>query len=415
MDVLHPRCAGIDISKRDAKVAVRIVRDGQAKAKTEVRTFGSMTPHVLALRDWLVECRVTCVVMEATGDYWKQFYYLLEDAEFEVLLANPRQVRGMPGRKTDVSDAAWLAELAAVGLVQGSFVPSAPIRALRDLTRMRTHLVRERAREVQRLEKVLEDTGVKLSSVASDLTGVSSRAMLRALADGEPVEAIVDLARGALRKKMPQLADALQGRYTAHHGRLVSMLLDRIDSTEKDIAGLSARIAVEMECHRRARDLLVSIPGWSERVADVFIAETGADMAQFPTAKHLVSWTGVSPGSNESAGRVKSTRTRPGDAYLKGALGVAALAASRSKNTYFAAQYRRIASRRGPMKALVAVENSMLTAAWHMLTNDTGYVDPGADYFANLRPEQTRNRAIHQLENLGYDVTLTPLPPARVG
>lgn len=406
MEVVHARCAGIDISKRDAKVAVRVAGQGRARCVVEVRTFGSTTRHVLDLRDWLAGQRVTCVVMEATGDYWKQFYYLLEDAGFELLLANPRQVRNLPGRKTDVSDAQWLAELGAFGLVRGSFVPPAPIRELRDLTRMRTHVSRQRGVEAQRLEKALEDSGVKLSCVASDLTGVSSRAMLRALARGEPVDGIVKLARGRLKSKSGQLADALDGRFTAHHAFMVGMLLDRIDAHEADVAALTERIDGLMEPHRRARELLVTIPGWSTQVADVFIAETGADMSQFPDAKHLTSWAGVAPGSNESAGRAKSTRCRPGDTYLKGALGISALTQAHSKKTYFSAQYRRIATRRGPLRALVAVQNSMLTAAWHMLVNDTEYQDPGPDHFTQLRPDNTRNKAIRQLESLGYEVTL---------
>jgi len=409
MDVVHPRCAGIDISKTDAKAAVRVARAGGAKAEVEVRTFGSTTSQVLLLRDWLVSSQVTCVVMEATGDYWRTFYYLLEDAEFEVLLANPRDVRNRPGRKTDVSDAQWLAELGALGLVNGSFVPPEPIRVLRQLTRLRTRLGRDRAVEVQRLEKVLEDAGIKLSSVATSLTGVSSRAMLRGLARGVDPEQLAQMARGRLRAKSGMLVEALRGRFTAEHGFVVGMLVDRIDSHDRDIAVLTSRIDALMSAYQRAHDLLVTIPGVSGVVADVIVAETGADMSVFPDAKHLASWTGVSPGSNESAGRVKSCHVRPGDTYLKGALGIAALSAARNNKTYFSAQYRRIAARRGPMKALVAVQNSIIVAVWHMLTRDTVYTDPGPDYFTQLRPDAAKARALRQLENLGYDVTLTPM------
>ena len=407
VDVVHARCAGIDISKTDAKVAVRVHREGKAKADVRVETFGSSTPQVLKLRDWLVECQVTCVVMEATGDYWRTFFYLLEDAGFELLLANPRAVRGLPGRKSDVADCQWLAELGALGLVAGSLVPPPPIRDLRGLTRLRTQLARDRATNAQRLEKVLEDAGIKLSSVATDITGVSSRRMLQALADGIVVEDIVEMAYGALRNKRTELADALTGQFTKHHGFMVRMLLARIDACDADIAELTTRIDLLMEPYRRAHDLLVTIPGVSNRVADVIIAETGGDMSQFPDAKHLASWAGVAPGSNQSGPRAKPAHVRPGDTYLKGALGVAALSAARNKKTYYSAQYRRIASRRGPMKALVAVENSIITSVYFVLTRDTPHVDLGADYFTRRRPDTAKNRAVSQLETLGYQVTLT--------
>jgi len=407
MDVVHTRCAGIDISKTDAKAAVRVHKEGKTKADIRVETFGSSTPQVLKLRDWLVECQVTCVVMEATGDYWRTFYYLLEDAGFELLLANPRAVRGLPGRKTDVSDAQWLAELGALGLVAGSLVPPPPIRDLRGLTRLRTQLGRDRAVDAQRLEKVLEDAGIKLSGVASHITGVSSRRMLQGLADGVPVADIVEMACGALRRKRSELADALTGRFTPHHGFMVKMLLGRIDACDHDIAELTGRICELMEPYRRAHELLVTIPGISDRVADVIIAETGADMTMFPDAKHLASWAGVAPGANQSGPRAKPAHVRPGDPYLKGALGIAALSAARNKTSYFAAQYRRIASRRGPMKALVAVENSIITACWYVLTRDAPHVDLGPDYFTRRRPETAKTRAINQLQSLGYQVTLT--------
>ena len=407
MDVVHARCAGIDISKTDAKVAVRVHREGKARADVRVETFGSSTPQVLKLRDWLVEAQVTCVVMEATGDYWRTFFYLLEDAGFELLLANPHAVRGLPGRKTDVADCQWLAELGALGLVAGSLVPPPPIRDLRALTRLRSQIARDRGVVAQRLEKVLEDAGIKLSAVATDLTGVSSRRMLKALADQTPVDQIVDMAYGALRLKKTELADALTGRFTPHHGFMVTMLLGRIDECDIDIAALTARIDELMEPYQRAHDLLVTIPGVSSRTADVIIAETGADMSLFLDAKHLASWAGVAPGSNQSGPRAKPAHVRPGDSYLKAALGIAALSAARNKKTYYSAQYRRIASRRAPMKALVAVENSIITSVWHVLTRDTPHVDLGPDYFTRRRPDTAKTRAVNQLESLGYQVTLT--------
>jgi transposase len=353
------------------------------------------------------------VVMEATSDYWKPFYYLLEDAPFELMLVNARMAKNIPGRKTDVSDAAWLAQLGAHGLVRGSFVPPEPIRQLRDLTRTRSTLTRDRAREIQRLEKLLEDSGIKLSSVASDITGVSGRAMLEALIDGvrEPAE-LADLAKRRMRSKIPELTEALTGRFSAHHAFLVRMHLDLIDNFSRSLAELTERIEVVMEPFRAARDLIVTIPGISTLVADVIIAETGADMSRFPTSGHLASWAGTCPGSNESAGRIKSTHTRPGNPYLKGALGVAALSASRSKNTYLAAKYRRIASRRGPIKAIVALEHAMLIAIWNMLDTGSLYTDPGEEFFTRLNPDRAKNRALDQLRRMGYAVTLEPLAAA---
>ena len=357
MDVVHPRCAGIDISKKDAKVCVRVQGRGRRSAAATVTTWGSMTNQILALREHLLAEEVTCVVMEATGDYWKPFYYLLEEG-LTVMLVNAHDARNVPGRKTDVSDAAWLADLGAHGLLRSSLVPPPPIRRLRDLTRARTALTRDRSRQVQRIEKVLEDTGIKLSSVASDIVGVSGRLMLQALIDGQNNPTVIaELAQRRLRAKIPVLTEALNGRFTAHHGFLISMHLKLIDEYNQALGELDDKITEAMAPLAAARELLVSLPGFSRIVAEVFLAETGGDMSVFPTAAHLASWAGTAPGCNESAGRVKSTKTRPGNRYLKGALGVAAMAASRSKGTYFSAKYRRIASRRGPMKALVAVEH----------------------------------------------------------
>lgn len=407
MELVHPRCAGIDISKKDAKVCVRVAGAGRRKTVETVTTWGSMTNRVLALRDHLIAEQVTCAVMEATGDYWKPFYYLLEDAGFELLLVNARHVKNLPGRKSDVSDAAWLAQLGAHGLVRGSFVPPEPIRQLRDLTRTRTSITRERSREIQRLEKLLEDAGIKLSSVASDLTGVSGRAMLEGLIAGQrdPGQ-LADLAKRRLRSKIPALTEALTGRFTEHHAFLTRTHLNLIDQHTQAIAELTARIEVVIEPFQGFRELICTIPGISIGIADVIIAETGADMSRFPTAGHLASWAGTTPGSNESAGRVKSTRTRPGNPYLQGALGTAAMAITRSNDTYFAAKYRRIAARRGPVRAIVAVQHAMLIAIWNMGTTGTLYDDPGADFFIRLHPERAKTRALEQLRSLGYRVTL---------
>ena len=408
MEVVHARCAGLDVSKKDAKVCVRVAGAGRRKTVETVTTWSSMTSGVLALRDHLAAERVTCVVMEATGDYWKPFYYLLEDLPgVEVMLVNARHVKNLPGRKTDVNDATWLAQLGAHGLVRGSFVPPEPIRQLRDLTRARTAITRERGREVQRLEKLLEDAGIKLSAVASDIVGVSGRAMLEALIAGDrDPAALADLAKRRMRVKIPELTEALQGRFGAHHAFLARVHLDLIDQHTQAIAQLTARIEEVIEPFRAFRELISTIPGISTLTADVIVAETGADMSRFPTAKHLASWAGTTPGNNESAGKVKSSTTRPGNPYLQGALGAAAMSCAQNPHTYLGARYRRIAARRGPMKANVAIQHSMLIAIWHMGTTGALYDDPGADYFNQLHPDRTKQRAIAQLQALGYTVTL---------
>ncbi|HJR39885.1 MAG TPA: IS110 family transposase [Nocardioidaceae bacterium] len=407
MDVLHERCAGIDISKKDAKVCVRVNGSGRRRTLETVTTWSSMTNRILALRDHLIEQRVTCVVMEATGDYWKPFYYLLEDAGFEILLANARHVKNMPGRKSDVSDAAWLAQLGAHGLVRGSFVPPAPVRELRDLTRTRTAITRERSREVQRLEKLLEDAGIKLSSVATDITGVSGRAMLEALISGQrDPAALADMARARMRSKIPVLVEAMTGRFTEHHAFLARMHLDLIDRHSQAVAELTERIEVVIEPFRGFRDLICTIPGISTTVADTITAETGADMTRFPTAAHLASWAGTCPGNHESAGRIKSTRTRPGNTHLKGALGIAAMSAAKSHGTYLSVKYRRVASRQGPKKAVVALERALLVTIWNMARTGTLYDDPGPDFYTRLHPHKAERRAIQQLTAMGYKVTL---------
>ena len=310
-----------------------------------------MTSQILALREHLIAERITCVVMEATSDYWKPFYYLLEDAGFDVVLVNARHVKNLPGRKTDVSDATWLAQLGAHGLVRASFVPPEPIRQLRDLTRARTAITRERSREVQRLEKLLEDAGIKLSAVASDILGVSGRAMLEALIAGnnDPA-ALADLAKRRLRSKIPALTEALTGRFTEHHAFLVRVHLDLVDQHTAAINGITTRIEATIKPFHWFRDLICTIPGISTLTADVIIAETGADMTRFPTAGQLASWAGTTPGNNESAGKVKSSQTRPGNPYLQGALGAAAMSCAQNPGTYLGARYRRIAQRRGPRR-----------------------------------------------------------------
>ena len=410
MDIVHERAAGMDISKRDAKVAIRVPGKRLGTYRTDISTWGSTVPQISELITFLKAQRVTVVVMEATSDYWKPFYFMMEN-DLPVMLVNAKHARNIPGRKTDVSDAAWLAQLAAHGLVRASFVPPEPIRQLRDLTRARTIAARDRGRQAQRLEKFLESSGIKLSSVASDLLGQSSRAMLDALIAGERDPIILaNLARRTLRHKIPELVDALQGRFTDHHAFMAHQYLNQIDGLQRMIDEITAQIEELMAPYRVIRDALVTIPGISHKVADVVIAETGADMRVFPTAAHLASWAGVCPGQNESAGKVKSAHTRPGDSYLKGALGVAAMSAARSKDTYLAARYRRLAARRGPIRAVVAIEHTILIAIWHMIVRGEVYQDLGGDYFMKRRPVQAKQRAIRQLESLGFQVSVTPVP-----
>lgn len=415
MEELHPRCAGIDIGKKDAKVCVRIHdpgstgRSGKDRVSETVTTWGSMTDQILALRDHLLAAHVTCVVMEATSDYWKPYYYLLEDLpDCDVQLVNARHVKNVPGRKSDVNDATWLAQIGAHGLLRPSFVPPPQVRELRDLTRTRTAIARERAREVCRLEKLLEGAGIKLSVVVSDLTGVSARAMLLALADGErDPQVLAAKAHWSMRGKEAALVRALTGFFTEHHAFLVRTHFALIDSHDQAIAAVTARIEEVIEPFRGFRDLICSIPGISTTVADVVTAETGADMDRFPTAGHLASWAGVCPGTHESAGIHKAVHVLPGNKHLKAALGTAALSVTRTKTTYYGARYRRLAARRGRKRALVAIEHAMLTAIWTMAHTGALYDDPGPDYYQRLRPERSRRQAIAQLEHLGYNVTIT--------
>lgn len=412
MDIVHQRAAGLDISKRDAKVCLRVPGTRVGTFTSSVSTWSATTGQILALRDFLEREHVTTVVMEATSDYWKPFFYLLEET-LPVMLVNAKAARNIPGRKTDVSDAAWLAQLGAHGLLRASFVPPEPIRELRDLTRTRAVATRDRTREIQRLEKFLEGSGIKLSSIVSDLTGVSSRSMLEALIQGERnPEVLAGLAKGTLKSRIPELIDALTGRFKEHHAFIARLHLDQIDAHSRIIDQLTTRLEKAMEPFRAVREFLATIPGVSLKIADVIIAETGADMSRFETPGRLASWAGVCPGSNESAGRIKSAHILPGNKYLKAVLGTAALSASRSRNTYLAAKYRRTAARRGPMKAIVAVAHSILNAVWHLLADGECYADPGADHFTRLDPIKAKNNAIKKLNSLGFEVTITPATAA---
>ena len=409
MEVVVERCAVLDVH-RDTVVACARTPDPSSGRREEVASFGTTTSQLLELADWLSERKVTLVAMEATGIYWKPVHWVLEGSVPEVWVINARHMRNVPGRKTDVNDAIWGASLIEHGLVRPSFIPPEPFRALRDLTRYRKAITEERAREVQRLHKVLEDAGVKLSSVASSVLTKSGRAMIDALIAGErDTTVLAEMAKGRLRAKIPQLQDALAGRFNEHHALIASAMLARIDQIDTTIETLGERIDELLDPYEAAVTLLVTIPGVSRRTAQVILAEIGADMSRFPSAGHLASWAGMCPGNNESAGKRKSGRTRKGSKWLRKALIEAGQAAGRTKNTYLAAQYAQIRGRRGPQRAAVAVGHSILVICWHLLTNGEPYNDLGGDYFDKRRNSNRRQRRlVAQLEALGHKVTLEP-------
>ena len=414
MELLHARCAALDIGKKELKACVRLPPlPGRRARRQEIRTFATTTNALLELWDWLVAEQVTLVVLEATGDYWRGAFYLLEDT-LNVMLVNAAHAKGLPGRKTDVSDAAWLCQLGECGLLKASFVPPEPIRQLRDLTRYRSTLATERSREAQRLEKELEDAGIKLASVATDILGVSGRAMLAALIDGErDVHVLAEMAKARMRPKIPQLVQALTGNFGDHHAFLCRLHLERIDQLTTAIGELSARIEEQIRPFARQLEQLATIPGVGQVVAEVIIAETGADMTRFRTAGHLASWAGVCPGHHESAGKKKSGKTRHGNRWLGGALGTAAMAAARTKHTtYLGARYQRLTPRLGKTKALVALQHSILTAVWHMLTDNTDYHDLGGNYFTRRDPQAAMRRITRHANALGFTVRFDPLPAA---
>jgi transposase len=411
MEQLVERCAGVDVGRAELRVCAR-VPDRRGRVAELIASYGTTTPDLLALHEWLQGLGVTQVAMESTGVYWKPLYYLLED-DFEVLLVNAAHVKHVPGRKTDTIDAAWLAQLLAHGLLRPSFVPPPPIRQLRDLTRYRKALINERSRHVARIHKTLEDAGVKLAIVATDVMGVSGRAMLAALIAGltDP-DALAELAKGRMRAKLPALRKALTARFRGHHAFLLERMLATVDNLDADIAALDERIDAAIGPFAGQVELLVTIPGVGRRTAEVILAEIGADMTRFPTAGHLASWAGLCPGQRESAGKRGSAHTRKGSKWLRTALTEAARAASRSKGTYLAERYRQVMRRRGDKKAIVAVAHQILVAAWQMLTDDVAYRDPGGEVLRERSAQQARARAVRQLEALGHTVTLDAPRPA---
>jgi transposase len=411
MDVIVERPAGLDVHNASVMACVRVPGSGRRRVE-HVAEFRTTVQGLLALGDWLEAHGVDQVAMEATGVYWKPVWALLED-RFRCLLVNARHVKQVPGRKTDVLDAQWLCRLLEAGLLRASLVPPKPVRTLRNLTRYRKAQIRDRQREMNRLHKVLQDTGIKLDLVATDLMGKSGRAMLDALIAGTTDPAVLaDLARGLLRKKLPALREALEGRFDGDHALLVGRILAHIDYLDEAIDELSAAIEQQLGPLAPAVELLCTIPGVGRRAAEVIIAETGGDMTAFPTAKHLASWAGMCPANDESAGKRRSGKTRNGSKWLSQTLVECAKSANRGKDTYLAAQYARLRARRGANKATIAVCHSILTAVWHMLRTGETYTDPGGDFFARRDPERTRKRLVDQLQRLGYTVTLQESAPA---
>jgi len=406
MDLVHPRCAGLDVHQKTVVACARIVADGAVTQ--EVRTFGTTTRELLALAEWLAAQGVTHAAMESTGVFWKPVWHLLE-GQFELVLANAVHVRHIPGRKTDVNDAMWLADLLAHGLIRASFVPPAPIHALRDLTRTRKQLVREVAQHTLRLQKILEDANLKLTTVVSDILGVSGRAILEAVIAGEQdPERLADLGRGRLKASRRSLVDALRGVVTDHHRFMLQLHLAQIDGLEAAIRTVETRVGEALAPFRAAVEHLITMPGVSQTVARVILAEVGLDMTRFPTAGHLVSWAGLCPRLDESAGKRRSTRTRPGAPWLKTTLVQAAWAAVRTKETYLRAQFLRLKSRRGPKKAILAVAASMLTASYHILKHSVDYHDLGPDHFARRDKAKLARRLIRRLHDLGLSVEIRP-------
>jgi|RhiMethySRZTD1v2_1073278.scaffolds.fasta_scaffold253432_1 transposase len=404
MEVLHARCAGLDVHKDTVVACVRLATGDEVQQ--EVRSFSTTTQGLLALADWLLASGVTHAAMEATGVYWKPVWHVLESA-CELVLANSAHVRNVPGRKTDVNDAVWIADLLAHGLVRASFVPPTPVLELRDLTRTRKQLVREISQHTLRIQRVLEDANLKITGLISDLLGLSGRAILDAIANGETdPERLVALTDRRLKPKRPALLQALQGHVAEHHRFLIRLHLGQIDALQRAVAEIESRLGEALIPFRWATRLLTTMPGVSDVVAQVLVAEIGVEMGRFPTAGHLVSWAGLCPRMDQSAGKRRSTRVRHGAPWLKTVLVQAAWAGSRKRDSYLRAQFLRLKGRRGAKKAIVAVAASMLTSAFYMLRDGVGYQDLGPDHFDRRDRTRIANRLVRRLEELGLKVQI---------
>jgi len=405
MQVIHVRCAGLDVDKRTVVSCVMIsLPDGGVEKHT--RTFGTMTPEILALSDWLKGYGVTHAAMESTGVYWRPIYQLLE-GQFTLLVANAQHIHRMPGRKTDVKDAEWLADLLRHGLIAPSFLPAQPQRELRELTRHRSNVAARRAQCINEVHRTIEGTNIKLSSVATDITGKSATDMLRHLLSGQyDADFLAELARGVLRKKIPQLRQALQGVVRPHQQLILSQLMADIEALEQQVKALDAEIGRRLEKEQELIERLDEIPGVNSKVAQVIVAELGTDMKRFGSASRAAAWSGMCPANRQSGGRHYRARSRFGNKHLKSALTEAGRAAGRSIDTYLGAQFRRITARRGSKRAALAVGHSILTISYHMMERATRFEDLGADYFDRRNPQAVKNRLVQRLEKLGYKVSL---------
>ena len=412
MQVVYRRCCGLDVHKKTVVACVLITRE-DGTVERQLRTFGTMTGDLLALSDWLDRHGVTHVALESTGVYWQPVYNILEAETRTIVLVNAQHIKAVPGRKTDAKDSEWLADLLRHGLLRASFIPPAPIRELRDLTRYRKTLVQERSREASRLQKILEGANIKLAAVATNVLGVSGRDMLNALVAGEDdPEVLAEFARMSLRKKLPQLRQALAGRVKPHHRVLIAAILGHIDYLSDAIAHLEEEIAACLAPFAEEQALLQTIPGVGAVAAAAIIAEIGVDMTRFPSAKHLASWAGVCPGNKQSAGKRLSGKATKGNTWLRGILGELAWTSTHTRGTYFGVQFRRLARRRGTKRAAVAVAHSLLVVIYHVLRDRKPYTELGADYFDKLDALQLERHHVRRLEQLGYTVTLTPTEAA---
>lgn len=408
MEVLHRRCVGLDVHSRTIVACVRVAQE--AEVSYAIETFGTTTPDLFRLRDWIEEHECTHGVMEATGVYWKPVWHVLEDA-LELILANAAHVKNLPGRKTDVNDAQWLADLLAHGLVAASFVPDTSVQDLRALTRTRKQLVRERVSHVQRIQKVLEDANIKLTNVLSDITGMSGRRILDAIIAGQTDgRALAELASTRVHASKEQLAQALQGYVRDHHRKLLGLHLGLINALDEAIASIEKEVATKLDPFRQAAELLKTMPGIADTAAQVLLAEIGPDMSRFPSPAHLRSWACLCPRNDESAGKRRSTRIRKGANWLKAVLVQSAWSAIRVQRSHLRALFYRLKTRRGPKKAIVAVAAAMLTSAWHMLTRGVPYHELGETPLTDLERQRRAQRHVNRLRELGYEVTL-PLAP----
>jgi transposase len=410
MQVVYERCAGLDVHKKTVVVCI-MEPNGKGGRHIEIRTFKTTTEELLRLADWLRQHQVTQVAMESTGVYWKPVFNILE-GEFEVMVVNARHIKFVPGRKTDVKDAQWIADLLQHGLLKASFVPDAPQRELRELVRYRTHLIEERTRETNRVHQVLEDANLKLSSVATDIMGVSGREMLAAIIAGKEDPAVqAELAKGRMRSKIAELEQALTGRIKDSHRLLLRLHLEHIDELNAKLTELEAEIDKLLPPFDQddLLERLAEIPGVDRTTAQIIIAEIGIDMSRFPNEHHPASWAGLAPGKNESAGRNRSSRTLKANRYLRPALVQAAYAAGRTHNTYLGERYQRLARRRGSKRAAVAVARTILIIAYHLMRDGTRFIERGAAFFDQLKPQSTQQWLTRRLERLGFKVTLEPI------